>query len=91
MKNKSMTDCVKIDKESMSTEIQVMATKLRMSVNKLEENDGEDLTENELEQELSMQRVYDVTEGSVHFRRMRVTNMKTWIVPTAFQFKTPFI
>ena len=68
----SVTDFEKIDIEKMKTGIQVMASKLRMSVNAVEETPESDLVDKE--EEMASRRVYDEERRSADFRKKRVTD-----------------
>ena len=86
---KSATDYAKIDEERLKTSIQVTAAKLRMSLQEQEDDENgasQGLDQEEEEAILACKRVYDPEEGSVNFRRKRVTdlaNCKRITVPNA--------
>ena len=75
---KSATDYARVDEESFKTNIQVMAAKLKMGMRENEDSDSKGMDGEAQDQILESRRVCDTEQGSVDFRKKRVTDTKTF-------------
>ena len=71
----SLAEYPKIDVEQFKTDIQALASKLRMDLQTKENNEGKEMTEHELNEDVKSRMPFDKVQMDLDFGRRRVTDM----------------